>query len=198
MGSLRAELDFTSVDLIMSNGLHEYLDDLQVKMNAIGDNLLLDFFASRPQSQSQSQSSSALGDQLMGIRVALHHKTIYEYDRLVTLSPQIVRLRPAPHSRTQVSSYSLRVEPEEHFINWQQDPQGNFLARLVFPNQTRRFSLEVDLVAEMAVINPFDFFLEPYAEKFPFRYEAWEQRELGSFLEGSARWSTPESISVID
>ncbi len=119
----------------------------------------------------------------MGIRVALHHKTIYEYDRLVALSPQIVRLRPAPHSRTQVSSYSLRVEPEDHFINWQQDPHGNFLARLVFPNQTRYFSLEVDLVAEMAVINPFDFFLEPYAEKYPFSYESLEQRELGSFLE---------------
>jgi len=118
----------------------------------------------------------------MGIRVALHHKTIYEYDRLVALSPQIVRLRPAPHSRTQVSSYSLRVEPEDHFINWQQDPHGNFLARLVFPNQTRYFSLEVDLVAEMGVINPFDFFLEPYAEKYPFSYESLEQRELGSFL----------------
>jgi transglutaminase-like putative cysteine protease len=120
---------------------------------------------------------------LMEICVALHHKTIYEYDRLVTLSPQIVRLRPAPHSRTPISSYSLRVEPQEHFVNWQQDPLGNYLARLVFPNQTRRFSLEVDLVAEMAAINPFDFFLEPYAEKFPFRYETQEQRELRPFLE---------------
>ncbi len=118
----------------------------------------------------------------MGIRVALHHKTEYHYDRLVTLGPQVVRLRPAPHSRTPIVSYSMRVEPKTHFINWQQDPQGNFLARLVFPEQTREFSLEVDLVAEMTVINPFDFFLEPYAEKFPFSYEGWLQRELTPFL----------------
>ncbi len=118
----------------------------------------------------------------MGIRVGLYHKTVYEYDCLVTLSPQIVRLRPAPHTRTPITSYSLRVEPKEHFINWQQDPQGNFLARLVFPKPTRRFSLEVDLTADMTVINPFDFFLEPYAEKFPFQYEAWEVRELEPYL----------------
>ena len=121
----------------------------------------------------------------MGIRVGLYHKTTYEYDRLVTLSPQTVRLRPAPHTRTPVTSFSLRIEPQEHFINWQQDPQGNFLARLVFPKQTRRFSLEVDLTAEMTVINPFDFFLEPYAEKIPFQYEAWEQRELEPYLKRS-------------
>ncbi len=114
----------------------------------------------------------------MGIRVGLYHKTTYHYDRLVTLSPQTVRLRPAPHTRTPVTGFSLRIEPKEHFINWQQDPQGNFLARLVFPKETQSFSLEVDLVAEMTVINPFDFFLEPYAEKIPFEYEAWEQREL--------------------
>ncbi len=119
----------------------------------------------------------------MGIRVALHHKTTYNYDRLVTLSPQIVRLRPAPHSRTPVVSYSLRVEPRNHFINWQQDPQGNFLARLAFQEPTRIFSLEVDLVADIAVINPFDFFLEPTAENFPFAYAEWERRELRPFLE---------------
>src|SRR5690348_12052437 len=119
----------------------------------------------------------------MGIRVVLHHKTIYNYDRLVTLSPQIVRLRPAPHSRTPVTSYSLRIEPKDHFINWQQDPHGNFLARLVFLKQTRHFSVEVSLAADMMVINPFDFFLEPYAEKYPFHYEAQEERELRPFLE---------------
>src|ERR1043166_2439039 len=102
----------------------------------------------------------------MGIRVVLHHQTIYNYDRLVTLSPQIVRLRPAPHSRTPVTSYSLRVDPKDNFINGQEDPYGNFLARLVFPKQTGHFSLEVSLAAEMTVHNPFDFFLEPYAEKY--------------------------------
>jgi uncharacterized protein (DUF2126 family)/transglutaminase-like putative cysteine protease len=119
----------------------------------------------------------------MGIRVALHHKTVYEYDRLVTLGPQIVRLRPAPHSRTAIVSYSLKVEPAKQFINWQQDPQANYLARFVFPEPTRAFSLEVDLVADMTVINPFDFFLEPYADQFPFAYESWEERELRPFME---------------
>src|SRR3989454_1290537 len=121
----------------------------------------------------------------MGIRVLLNHKTVYNYDRLVTLSPQIVRLRPAPHSRTPVTSYSLRIEPEDHFINWQQDPFGNFLARLVFLKQTRHFSLEVSLTADVTVINPFDFFLEDYAEKYPFRYTPLEESELRPFLECS-------------
>ncbi len=119
----------------------------------------------------------------MGIKVALHHKTVYKYDRLVTLGPQVVRLRPAPHSRTPVTSYSLRVEPKAHFINWQQDPQSNYIARIVIPDPTRVFSLEVDLVAEMTVLNPFDFFLEPYADRFPFTYEKSLARELLPFLE---------------
>ncbi|NHN77763.1 transglutaminase family protein [Azotobacter chroococcum] len=117
----------------------------------------------------------------MSIHVALHHVTHYRYDRLVTVGPQIVRLRPAPHSRTRVLSYALKVAPGEHFINWQQDPQGNYLARLVFPEKTRELKIEVDLVAEMAVFNPFDFFLEPYAETIPFDYTEGEQRELAPY-----------------
>lgn len=119
----------------------------------------------------------------MTIRVALHHTTTYSYDRLVSLGPQVVRLRPAPHCRTPVRSYSLKIEPNDHFLNWQQDPHGNFLARLVFPGQTKKFAVTVDLVAEMTVVNPFDFFLDEYAEKYPFPYESWLARDLAAFLD---------------
>ena len=118
----------------------------------------------------------------MSIHVALNHVTHYRYDRPVTLSPQVVRLRPAPHCRTRILSYSLKVEPAKHFVNWQQDPQSNYLARLTFLEKTRELRIEVDLVAEMAVYNPFDFFLEPYAQKFPFEYEEEERRQLAPYL----------------
>jgi len=118
----------------------------------------------------------------VSIHVALNHVTHYSYDRLINLGPQIVRLRPCPHSRTRILSYSLKIGPAQHFINWQQDPQGNYLARLVFPEKTREFRVEVDMVAEMSVINPFDFFLEPHAEKIPFAYVAEERHELAPYL----------------
>jgi transglutaminase-like putative cysteine protease len=118
----------------------------------------------------------------MSIHVALNHVTHYKYDRSIALGPQVVRLRPAPHSRTRILSYSMRVEPAGHFINWQQDPQSNYLARLVFPEKTTEFRIEVDLVAEMAVLNPFDFFLVPEAENYPFSYDKSLAHELAPYL----------------
>src|ERR1700730_17508842 len=106
----------------------------------------------------------------MTIRVALNHKTEYHYDRPVALLPQVIRLRPAPHCRTPILAYSLKVQPAKQFFHWQQDAYSNYLARLVFPEPTRDFVVEVDLVAEMVAINPFDFFVEEYAEHYPFRY----------------------------
>ncbi len=103
----------------------------------------------------------------MSIKVALEHRTSYTFDRLVRASPHVVRLRPAPHSRTPVEAYSLRVEPDDHFINWQQDAVGNFLARLVFPNPMSRLTITVGLIADLKVINPFDFFIEDWAETWP-------------------------------
>jgi uncharacterized protein (DUF2126 family)/transglutaminase-like putative cysteine protease len=117
----------------------------------------------------------------MSIHVALNHVMHYRYDRQVVLGPQIIRLRPAPHCRTRILSYSLNIVPSEHFINWQQDPEANYLARVVFPKPSRELRIEVDLVAEMAVLNPFDFFLEDYAQKFPFSYQPIEERALAPF-----------------
>ncbi|MGB3210348.1 MAG: transglutaminase family protein [Desulforhopalus sp.] len=118
----------------------------------------------------------------MGIHISLHHKTSYRYDRSINLAPQIVRLRPAPHCRTPILSYSMKVMPEDHFINWQQDPFSNYLGRLVFPEKTSHFEVEVDLIADMIIINPFDYFLEPDAETFPFTYDKALKVDLGPYL----------------
>jgi uncharacterized protein (DUF2126 family)/transglutaminase-like putative cysteine protease len=122
----------------------------------------------------------------MAVRVALHHVSHYRYDRLVALEPHVVRLRPAPHTRTPITAYSMRVTPEQHFLNWQQDPFGNWQARLVFPNPAaRELRVEIDLIADLATINPFDFFVEEHAEKVPFDYEPALARELRPYLECS-------------
>ncbi len=118
----------------------------------------------------------------MSIHAALNHVTHYSYDRLVNLGPQVVRLRPAPHCRSKIVSYSLKIEPEGCFLNWQQDPFANYQARLVFPDKTKEFKVTVDVVLDMAVYNPFDFFLEPDAEEFPFEYEADLKQELAPYL----------------
>ncbi|WP_207062140.1 DUF2126 domain-containing protein [Motiliproteus sp. SC1-56] len=119
----------------------------------------------------------------MTIRAALHHITDYRFDRQVKLSPHTIRLRPAPHSRTPIRGYSLKVSPANHFLNWQQDPFGNFMARLVFPEKTDHLRVEVEVIADMTVINPFDFFLEEHAQEFPFTYNEELKKELQPYLE---------------
>src|SRR6478752_1479279 len=118
----------------------------------------------------------------MGIKVALEHRTSYTFDRLVEVYPHVVRLRPAPHSRTPIEAYSLQVEPADHFINWQQDAFGNFLARLVFPNRARSLTITVGLIADMKVINPFDFFIEDWAEQIGFEYPKGLAEDLKPYL----------------
>lgn len=119
----------------------------------------------------------------MSIRTAIHHVTEYKFDRLVELSPHTIRLRPAPHSRTPIKGYTLKISPENHFINWQQDPFGNFLGRVVFPEKTDHLKVAVEVIADMTVINPFDFFLEEYAEEWPFDYGEDLKKELQPYLE---------------
>ncbi|HSF92588.1 MAG TPA: transglutaminase family protein, partial [Paracoccaceae bacterium] len=123
----------------------------------------------------------------MSIKVALTHRTTYTYDRLINLAPHVVRLRPAPHGRTPIQSYSLKIEPAVHFLNWQQDAFANWHARLVFPEKAKKFSVTVDLVVDMVAINPFDFFLEETAESVPFEYSRALRKDLSPYLKRIAR-----------
>jgi uncharacterized protein (DUF2126 family) len=134
----------------------------------------------------------------MSIRVALHHRTEYRFDREVRLAAHAVRLRPAPHCRTRVTGYSLKVEPAGHFLNWQQDPQGNHVARLVFPEPTRRLLLEVDLIAELVAVNAFDFFLEPEVERYPFAYDPLLAAELAPYLATPAASGGPAVEAFVE
>src|SRR6187401_514486 len=119
----------------------------------------------------------------MSIHVGLNHLTRYAFDRPINIGPHMVRLRPAPHSRTPIVAYSLKIEPQPHFINWQQDPFGNYVARLIVLEKATELSFEVDLIADLTVINPFDFFLEESADHFPFQYDEALAKQLVSYLQ---------------
>lgn len=121
----------------------------------------------------------------MSIRVSLTHRTTYDYASPAALGPQVIRLRPAPHNRTPIHSYSLRLQPEEHFLNWQQDAYGNYLARLVVPEKAKKFEVLVNLVADLEAYNPFDFFLESTAEEYPFKYGEEDRENLEPYLKAA-------------
>jgi transglutaminase-like putative cysteine protease len=118
----------------------------------------------------------------MAITVAIEHRTSYRFDRAVKAGPHVVRLRPAPHCRTPISSYALHIEPEDHFLNWMQDPFGNFEARLVFPEPIDHLTITVGIVADLTVVNPFDFFIDEAAEHFPFAYDSSLAHDLTPYL----------------
>ena len=122
----------------------------------------------------------------MSIKVAIEHRTTYRFDRPIAIGPHVIRLRPAPHARTPIEAYSLTICPADHFINWQQDPFGNYLARVVFPSKASELDITVGLVADMGVINPFDFFIEEYAERYPFAYPPDLAADLQPYLETPA------------
>src|SRR5262249_23944129 len=119
----------------------------------------------------------------MSVLVSLHHVTRYAYERPVALGPQVIRLRPAPHGRTGIASYSQKVTPATHHVNWQNDPHGNWVARYTFPETTAEFSVTVDLHADLAAINPFDFFIDPYTATYPFTLPPDLAHELGGYLD---------------
>ncbi len=94
-----------------------------------------------------------------------------------------MRLRPASHARARVETYGLTVQPDAD-VRWQQDPNGNHVARVVFPKDDRLdfMDLLVEVALDLRPVNPFDFLLEETAENVPLRYTPALLDELAPFL----------------
>jgi transglutaminase-like putative cysteine protease len=123
-------------------------------------------------------SESVIGD----LRIQLEHDTCYRYDRSVVLSPQRIRLRPAPHNRTELGDYRMQVAPATHRLDWQQDAFGNHIARVLFDGPVTEFAISVALIAVPRPVNPFQFLVDPEAERYPFAYGPLEAEALAPAL----------------
>lgn len=119
----------------------------------------------------------------MTTQVTIQHLTRYRFDRSVDIMPHMVRLRPAPHCRTPIVHYRLGIQPDSHFLHWQQDPFSNHVARLVFSEPATHMEIDVELTAQLTPFNPFDFFLDPAATGFPFQYPDTLLRGLAPYMD---------------
>ena len=58
LGRLRSELDYTSIDDVLHEGFHEFIDRLQMRLNEVGDAIYESLLAPQKTLMSQSQSQS--------------------------------------------------------------------------------------------------------------------------------------------
>lgn len=60
LGRLRSELDFADINEVIDEGLHQFLDSFQKKLNKVGDAVFETFFAMRPKRSEERKAAAAL------------------------------------------------------------------------------------------------------------------------------------------
>ncbi|MGI9212205.1 MAG: transglutaminase family protein, partial [Methylococcaceae bacterium] len=118
----------------------------------------------------------------MSTLVALLHHIEQTYGSRRTVPTHWLRVRPAPHTRPDITAYTIKVTSEPHFLNWVRDPFENYIARLDLPEPVASLGLTVELLADLTPINPFDFLTEPEAAHYPFDYSEQTRKELAPYL----------------